>query len=297
MIGAMPTERRYVMREKYLVDADWLANRRDDEDIRVFDTTTLLIPDPERGYRVESGRDRYVEAHIPGAGFLDLQRDFSDNTSRLRFTLPAADAFADAAGRHGITNDDHVVLYTTTNPMWATRLWWMFRTFGHERVSVLDGGLAAWRNAGYDVAAGEEHYAEAAYRAQFAAKRVADKDRVLAAIGDGASCVLNALDRQQHSGESAPYGRAGRISGSDNVPWSELLDEDGRFLANDLIESHFGATRALDAEQVITYCGGGIAASLDLFALALIGREDGVALYDNSMSEWAQDESLPMEQG
>ena len=285
------------MAPPFLVDVDWLEANLDAAGLRVFDTTTLLVPHPERGFVAESGRSRYLDQHIPRASFLDLQGDFSDNTTALRFTLPSAAAFGDAAGAHGITNDNHVVLYTTTNPMWATRFWWMFRTFGHENVSVLDGGLTAWKNAGKSVVSGGAEYPKSVYAASLNSSRVADRDAVLSAIDSSASCVLNALGRDQHSGESAPYGRPGRIAGSENVPWSELLDENGLFLGLDEIQRHFRSTGALDADSVITYCGGGIAASLDLFALAMLGHEDKVALYDASMSEWAQDESLPMETG
>lgn len=279
-----------------LVDVDWLEHRLGNDDLRVFDTTTMLKPDPERVYRVEADKAGYLEAHIPGAGFLDLQQDFSNNDLSLRFTLPAAEAFAAAAGRHGISNDSHVVLYTTTNPMWATRFWWMFRTFGHESVSVLDGGFKGWQAAGKPVSDGEQQYPPANFGARFDARRVADRHRVLAATESGA-CVLNALSHEQFVGEGTHYGRPGRIAGSENLPWSELLDGDGRFLPVDQLRKKFETTRALEADEVITYCGGGIAASLDLFVLALLGEEDKVALYDNSLSEWARDESLPMESG
>lgn len=275
-----------------LIDADWLESHLGE--VKVFDCTTLLKPDPDSVYRVQPAREAWLEEHIPGAGFLDLQGAFSDEASSLNFTLPDPQAFARAAGEQGIGNDDHVVLYTTTNPMWATRFWWMFGVFGHHQVSVLDGGFAAWKAAGKPTTRGAERYAPATFRASLDAARVADKERVLDAIG-GDTCVLNALSREQFAGEGRHYGRPGRIQASENLPWTELLDADGCFLPPDQLEARFRETGALESDSVITYCGGGIAATMDLFALALIGRDTGVAVYDGSLSEWAPDDALPME--
>lgn len=286
------------MRGQFLVDTDWLHDNLDNPAIRIFDTTTILKPDPDGGaFVVESGKPAWDAGHIPGAGFLDLQGEFSDNDSRLRFTLPSADRFSAAAGAHGIGNRHHVVLYTTTNPMWATRMWWMFRLFGHERVSVLDGGFARWRKEERPISTEPPSHPETDYEARMDRSRVADKQTVLEAI-DSDVCVINALGRDQHRGDVAPYGRPGRIKNSENLPWSELIDpETGCFLDDAQLERKIDETRAQHADRIITYCGGGIAASMALFAMALLGLEDRIALYDNSLSEWARDESLPMETG
>lgn len=286
------------MRSQFLVETDWLYDNLDNPDIRIFDTTTILKPDPDGGaFRVESGKPAWEEGHIPNAGFLDLQGEFSDNESELRFTLPSADHFSAAAGASGIANDHHVVLYTTTNPMWATRLWWMFRLFGHERVSVLDGGFAKWQQEGRPVSTEAPTHPKTDYRASMDTSRVADKQTVLEAI-DSDVCVINALGREQHRGDVAPYGRPGRIKNSENLPWTELIDSDtGCFLGDEELERKVAETRANTSDRIITYCGGGIAASMALFAMAMLGLEDRIALYDNSLSEWARDTSLPMETG
>lgn len=286
------------MSKRFLVDTDWLHNALENDSVRVFDCTTILRPDPRQTYTVEAARDEYENGHIPGAGFLDLQGEFSDNASRLRFTFPSNEQFSAAAGANGISNEHHVVLYSTTVPMWATRMWWMFRTFGHDRVSVLDGGFAKWQREGRPVSTTPDRYPAAAYRADANIARVADKQAVMSAIENGGTCVLNALSREQFKGEGTHYGRPGRIRNSESLPWNELLDrETGCFLPMDALHEKLSQTSATRAERVITYCGGGIAASVDLFALALLGMEDKVALYDASLSEWARDDSAPMETG
>lgn len=282
---------------EFLVTTDWLADSLNDQNLRVFDCTTTLKPDPEGTFVVESGRDAFDEGHIPGAGFLDLQGEFSVQDSPLRFTVPDDLQFSKAAGKSGITNDSHVVLYATSNAMWATRMWFLFRAFGHEKVSVLDGGFAKWCKEGKPTSQGQCLYEPAQYMANLNPSKVADKNQVLSAVNGGGTCILNALGREQHSGEVAGYGRPGHIAGSKNVPWSELLDDQGCFLPEFELQDKLAASGALEAPSVITYCGGGIAATVDLFALALLGMEDKVAVYDNSLSEWARDESLPMETG
>ena len=120
---------------------------------------------------------------------------------------------------------------------------------------------------------------------------------MLAGLGERATCVLNALTEEQHRGGGVAYGRPGRIAGSANVPARSLVDpQTHAYLPADVLRERFAAAGALAAGRVITYCGGGIAASSDAFVLTLLGHE-GVAVYDASLSEWATDPSLPMETG
>ncbi len=128
-------------------------------------------------------------------------------------------------------------------------------------------------------------------------ERLAGKAEVKAAIGDGAICTLNALSQDQHKGTGGnAYGRTGRIAGSANVPAAHLLDPaTNTFLPADELRRKFDAVGALDRE-VIVYCGGGIAASADALALVMLGHTK-VKIYDASLSEWAKDETLPMETG
>src|ERR1044071_3514671 len=128
-------------RDDLLVTAGWLAEHLEDPAIRVLECTVYLHPaDVPGGYRVESGRARWAQGHIPGAGFVDLQDELSDRTSPLRFMLPPAAQLAEAMGRHGVGDGVHVVLYDRFVNMWAARVWWMLRAFGFDGASVLDGG-------------------------------------------------------------------------------------------------------------------------------------------------------------
>jgi len=181
---------------------------------------------------------------------------------------------------------------------WASRVWWLLREFGHDNAAVLDGGYAKWAKEGRPIATGPSvPRPPHVFPVRAVRNLMADASEVLGAIGDTAICTLNALRPEQHAGSGGnTYGRPGRIAGSVNVPAGALLDPDtGCFLPADQLRQKFTAVGAMD-RKVITYCGGGIAASADALALVMLGHTD-VKLYDASMSEWAKDDTLPMEVG
>jgi thiosulfate/3-mercaptopyruvate sulfurtransferase len=284
---------------EFLVETDWLAAHLDDPNLIVLDGTVHLIPDPKITYTVKSGREDFEKGHIPGAQFVDLQEDLSAPHPKLRFMLPSAEQFAAAMGRFGVGERSRVVLYSTTTPQWATRIWWMLRNYGFDNAAVLNGGFQKWAREGRPVETGP---AKARPPAKFTVRAdrhlMVGKEAVRDAIGDGAICTINALSAEQHAGSGGnTYGRPGRIAKSVNVPATSLIDpQTGVFQPAATLRAKFDAVGAFDKKQVITYCGGGIAASADALALVMLGHPD-VRLYDASMSEWANDDSLPMERG
>ena len=283
---------------EFLIDTETLARELHNPNLRVFDCTTNLIPDPKTTYQAVPARADFEKGHIPGAQFIDLQADLSDSSQRLRFMLPSAEAFAAAMSRFGVSDGTRVVLYSTANPWWATRVWWLLRVFGFDNAAVLNGGWQKWSREGRPVETGP---AKPRPPGHFVVRELrplmVGKDEVLRAIGDGGVCTLNALAPEQHAGSGGnSYGRPGRIKGSVNLPAAHLLDPaTNEFLPPAELRRRFEAVGAFD-KQVITYCGGGIAASADALALVMLGHPN-VRLYDASMSEWAIDPSLPMETG
>lgn len=280
-----------------LVSTGWLTDHLGEPDLRVFDVTVHLRPSTSGPYAIESGRKDYESGHIPGAAFLDLAGDLSDAASPLAFTMLPVERFAQALGEAGIGRNSRVVAYSATSPMWATRLWWMLRACGFDNAAVLDGGLAKWRAEGRTLETGELRYPRAALSLTPRPGAWADRAAVLAAIGDGAVCTINALSPGVHSGESGTnYGRRGHIKGSRNVPHAALLNGDGTFRSDEDLRALFEDVGALSRKRVICYCGGGISATMDALALTRLGHP-GVSVYDGSMSEWSRDPDLPMETG
>jgi len=284
---------------EFLAETEWLASHLHDADLVVLDCTTHLIPAPKITYTVKPGREDFEKGHIPGAQFVDLQADLSAKHTKLRFMLPEPQEFAAAMARFGVGDRSRVVLYSTTTPQWATRIWWMLRTYGYDDAAVLNGGFQKWAREGRPVETGPaKPRATAKFTVRGDRHLMVDKDAVLGAIDDGGVCTINALSAEQHAGSGGnTYGRPGRIAKSVNVPAASLIDpQTGVFQPASALRAKFDAVGAFDKKQVITYCGGGIAASADALALVMLGHPD-VRLYDASMSEWANDPSLPMERG
>jgi thiosulfate/3-mercaptopyruvate sulfurtransferase len=261
--------------------------------LRLIDTTVHLRPASPGPFSAHSGRPDFEAAHIPGATFVDLQDELSDTHAPLRFTLPAVPRLEAAFRVAGLSDGDHCVLYSSSSPMWATRVWWMLKALGFEAL-VLDGGLAKWRAEGRALASGPAPTPSGRFQARPQPGLWADRQEVLRAVGAPAVCTLNALTAASHDGSAdAHYGRPGHIAGSVNLPFPALLNGDGTLKPEAELRSAFAAVGALSAERVICYCGGGIAATLEALALSLVGQRN-VGVYDGSLAEWAQDPRLPM---
>jgi thiosulfate/3-mercaptopyruvate sulfurtransferase len=292
-----------LMREpNALISTDALARELGGDNLRVFDCTTYLEPPPpgsDDPYIAVPGRSSFETAHIPGADFLDIQGEFSDNATRLRFMMPPVAQLEAAFGRHGIGANARVVLYSIGTMMWATRFWWMLKALGFDGAAVLDGGFDKWLSEGLPVEHGPaKGYPPAVFAAKPRPGRFVDKQRVLAARGDPGFVLVNALGPQFHQGlEPSRYGRPGRIPGSVNVPAANLVDSQSKtFTTLDDAAAKFAAAGVSKDRHIIVYCGGGISATVDLFLLHQLGFDD-LTLYDGSMGEWAKDPALPIERG
>ena len=268
--------------------------------VRLFDCTTYLEPAPEGSdvpYIAVPGDKTFAAGHIPGADFLDLQGEFSDSSTELRFMMPEPAKLEAAFGRHGVSATSRVVLYSIGTPMWATRFWWMLKSLGFDNAAVLDGCFDKWKAEERAIeTGGTKGYPPATFTAKPRSGFFVGKEEVLAAVADHSAVVVNALGPQFHKGlEPSRYGRPGRIPGSCNVSAATLLDPATRtFVLLADAEAKFATQGLRKDKRVIAYCGGGISATIDLFLLHRLGYDD-LTLYDGSMGEWAKDEALPIE--
>lgn len=281
-----------------LISTDDLARQLGAPALRVFDCTTYLKPGPDGRYIAESGRANYDQGHIPGAAYLDLQADLSDKSSKLRFTLPPLEELTRAFAAKGVGHGTFVVLYSHASPVWASRIWWMLRAIGFDDVAILDGGLDKWKAESRPLSTAPATHPPATLTLRGRPGIFVDKEKVKAAIGTKDTLTLNALSHDQHKGTGGVvYGRAGRIAGSSCVPAASLFGLDKALKPIAELRAAFEGVGAAPDRPVLVYCGGGIAATLDAFVLTAVLGHKNVAVYDNSMQEWANDPNLPMETG
>ena len=194
--------------------------------------------------------------------------------------------------RIGVGEGTRAILYADFPP-YAARVWWMLRAFGFDNAAVLNGGLAKWRSEGRPLSTEAATYPRATFVPRPRPELIASKEEVVAAIADNNVCIVNALLEPEYTG--APgfphhYGRPGHIPRSVNVPFLSVVDTNAnnQFIPADELRKRFADAGALTSERVITYCGGGIAASQAAYLLTLLGKEN-VALYNGSMMEWGAD--------
>jgi thiosulfate/3-mercaptopyruvate sulfurtransferase len=244
---------------------------------------------------VKSARPDYLKGHIPGADYVHMVDDLSDSGGPFPYALAGAEHISALLRGFGVNNGDTIVLYGAAWPQVVTRAWWVLTISGAEDVRILDGGWQGWVAAGLPVSKDLPAKRVGNFKGHRIASMLATRADVEKAMQDGSTCVLNALTPEQFTGTGgAHYGRPGRIPGSVNVPNRDLIDPStGRYRPLKEISAMFERTGVLDQDRIITYCGGGIAASGASFALAMLGH-DNVALYDGSLLEWSKDPELPL---
>lgn len=273
-----------------LVSTDWLAEHLGAPDIRVADASWYL---PQAG---RDAKAEYAAAHIPGAVFFDID-DLSDERSALPHMLPAAAKFASRMRRLGLGDGNLIVVYDSTGIYSAPRAWWMLRVMGHDEVVVLDGGFPKWKRELRPI----EDMIPQPYPRHFTPREhfslVRDFDQMLANLKTLRETVIDARSRNRFLGrepEPRPGVRPGHIPGSTCIPYTELTGEDGTLKPRDDLAKLFRMNDVDLGRPVVTTCGSGITAAIELLALTVVGAKDA-ALYDGSWSEWGARVEAPVE--
>lgn len=271
--------------------AEWLWRHAAEPDLHVLDASWHL-PGSGRDARAE-----YHEAHIPGAAFFDIDH-IADPDSDLPHMLPSAQRFAAEVGALGVGDASRVVIYDSHGLFGAARAWWMFRAFGHDRVAILDGGLARWRALGLPLEQGAPAPPQpATFTARPQPQRVRSLEQVRKGLEQRQIQLLDARPRGRFLGtdpEPRPGLPSGHIPGARNLPFQHLVDPTThRLRGDDELVELFGG---LDDRPVVCSCGTGVTACALAFGLHRLGRDD-VAVYDGSWTEWAGRPELPLETG
>ena len=274
-----------------LVSTQWLAQRLDAPDIVIIDASYYL-PDAGR-----NGRAEYDEQRIPGAVFFDID-EISDDTSDLPHTMPPAEKFSSRMRKMGIGDGMRIVVYDGAGLFSAARVWWMFRTFGHTDVAILDGGFPKWLAEDLPVEDGPPQMRQPRHlTARYSASSVRDKEDVLKAVSSGTPQIADARSPGRFTGrEAEPRAgiRGGHMPGACNVHYRSLLNDDGTVKPTDEIAKVFEDAGIDLAKPVITTCGSGVTAAILTLGLTLAGHKTN-ALYDGSWVEWGSDPDTPVE--
>ena len=271
-----------------LVSTEWLAAHLNDAGLVILDATWHL-PTLKR-----HAREEFMAAHIPGARFFDLDKTSDQNTT-LPHMLPKAEHFAALMGALGIGDDTHVIAYDSYGLFSAARCWWMFKVFGHEQVSVLDGGLKKWLAEGRAISSGETPPAKPAH---LNAVLNSSMVRNMQQVAESQAQVADARSPSRFRGEEPeprPGVRPGHRPGAKNVHYAGLVTENGTLKSASALSEKFTANGVDLDKPIITSCGSGVTAAILSLALTELGVKDH-ALYDGSWAEWGASD-LPAVKG
>ncbi|MEO6580605.1 MAG: 3-mercaptopyruvate sulfurtransferase [Sphingomicrobium sp.] len=272
-----------------LVTTDWLERNLGAQGIATVDCSFFMLAD-QRDPAAE-----FIEAHIPGARFLDIGA-VSDRANPAPHMLPSAEQFAAAMTALGVGQDDRIVVYDNSPLRTAARGWFMFRHFGAERVAILDGGLQKWKRESRRLESGAAIPRKVRFDAHNPDSPAVTKEEVLRR---GEIPLLDARGRARFEGEEAdprPGIAAGHIAGSRNLPYSALYQEDGTFKSVEALRAEFAAAGVDPEQPFIASCGSGVTANSLIFAARRLGGK-GQNLYDGSWSEYGADPDTPKELG
>jgi thiosulfate/3-mercaptopyruvate sulfurtransferase len=273
-----------------LVSTTWLAERLSSSGLRVLDGSWYLPG---------SGRDpagEYAAGHIPGALFFDLDAA-SDRASPLPHMLPSPDEFTTQMVLLGLNDSDDIVVYDGSGKnLSAARVWWAFRTFGHQRMAVLDGGMPKWRRENLPVEQGVVRLPPGHFTARLNPALVRDLESVRNNLTSGAEQLVDVRPEGRFLGvdpEPRPGLRAGHVPGSRNLPYTELVGSDGAMLPTEELRRRILSAGVDLTRPIVATCGSGTSACALVLALDLLGIP--AAVYDGAWAEWGSRSDTPIE--
>ena len=272
-----------------LVNTDWLRKNLLSDNIKILDCSWHM-PNSER-----SGKLEFEACHIPGSIFFDID-EFSDKKNSFPHTVLPNDKFSQMISDLGISNQDHIIVYDTLGIFSSPRVWWMFNYYGHNQISILDGGLIKWCKEKKEIEPGKsKKYSKTTFKVNENHSLLKTYEDIKKNISNNSFQILDARSKGRFEGidaEPRKNLRSGSITNSINLPWNECIDPDSKcFLGKPALEQKFKSLKINDSQPIVFSCGSGISACVIGKAFNIINNKP-VNIYDGSWTEWATKEGL-----
>lgn len=278
-----------------LVSTEWLAAHLDDPTVRIVDIRGHVLPATQPPPHYFNHHAEYLNAHIPGAVFIDWVQEITDPADPRHAQIAPPDRYAAAMRRAGIDASTLVVAYDDADGMFAARLWWSLNYYGHANVVVLDGGWKKWLAEARPTTATIPVVAASTFIARADPSLRRTGEQVLNALPSSSTKLLDMRSKDEFEGKASRAARMGHIPGAICSPRQNFLAADGTLLPPAQIRERLAAMGVDEATpEVVLYCNGGVSASFGLLAMRVAGFDNG-ALYDGSWKDWGNDTSKPIE--